>query len=603
MRTPLVLRTAITSLLLAAVAVSPAAATTPDVSEAAHRGGAVPGDPLTGSGAVDRSVLTSADLLNGTASAPVADEAFAVPEQAAMPAHTFEGRLTLSGEATGGGLKEVRDDDNDLGDGDNPARHLPEISLEFTQTGSHLVPKVQGLVITGHPTWNLITGPGRVWRENGDNGWSRASFPFALVFRNHNCTQNGAMSFLFNRSSVSQVRYQVTQETCLSIKFDMWGQLPATYQPYRVHGAQGLRAAHAAEVGARLPTKPFEQLAVDYPGIDLARFGAGTGVTREHLTVYGLLYKGVNYVSGCQTRHGTYAFCGDMRLPSYSTAKTAFASVAHMRLAQKYGLQVGDQRIGNLIPEARRAAADWKNITLENALDMATGKYGSPDYMADEDTSMGAFLGSESLRDKMRAALQYDTKEAPGKRWIYHTSDTFLATRAMGAYLDKQGSRHRDAFSLLRDEVFAPLKLSAGTMTTLRTDNSPQGAPYGGYGLFWNTDDIAKVAKLLNNDNGKIGRNQVLHPKVLADTMQRNPADRGLPTANVPLLYNNSTWASAFPPAASGGCTYHVPFMSGFGGITVAMMPNGASYYYFSDNNEFAWGSAVRAAEKLGANC
>lgn len=39
--------------------------------------------------------------------------------------------------------------------------------------------------------------------------------------------------------------------------------------------------------------------------------------------------------------------------------------------------------------------------------------------------------------------------------------------------------------------------------------------------------------------------------------------------------------------------------MSGYGGITVAMMPNGATYYYFSDNNEFSWSAAVAEADKL----
>ena len=39
--------------------------------------------------------------------------------------------------------------------------------------------------------------------------------------------------------------------------------------------------------------------------------------------------------------------------------------------------------------------------------------------------------------------------------------------------------------------------------------------------------------------------------------------------------------------------------MSGYGGITVALMPNGSSYYYFSDNNEFAWSATVKESNKL----
>jgi hypothetical protein len=45
----------------------------------------------------------------------------------------------------------------------------------------------------------------------------------------------------------------------------------------------------------------------------------------------------------------------------------------------------------------------------------------------------------------------------------------------------------------------------------------------------------------------------------------------------------------------------YVPFMSGFGGITAAMLPNGATYYYFSDNDEFGWLAAAAQTYKLPA--
>ncbi len=134
------------------------------------------------------------------------DSAFALPVNAAMPDHAFEGRLELSNEATSGGFSEIKDSYAYTGNGDSPRKHLPEFSFEFVQNGSHLIPATQGLIYTGHPNWNYIIGPGRVWKENSDNGYSRASFPFALVERNANCTHNGVMTFLFNNSGVSKVR-------------------------------------------------------------------------------------------------------------------------------------------------------------------------------------------------------------------------------------------------------------------------------------------------------------------------------------------------------------------------------------------------------------
>ncbi len=54
------------------------------------------GANLTGSGVVARSLLNYDDLMTGSATAPVDDNAFALPEEAAMPGVVFGGRLQLS---------------------------------------------------------------------------------------------------------------------------------------------------------------------------------------------------------------------------------------------------------------------------------------------------------------------------------------------------------------------------------------------------------------------------------------------------------------------------------------------------------------------------
>ncbi len=158
---------------------------------------------------------------------------------------------------------------------------------------------------------------------------------------------------------------------------------------------------------------------------------------------------------------------------------------------------------------------------------------------------------------------------------------------------------------MLKNEVFAPIKLSAG-VSTIRTDNSTTGVPFGGYGLFWTQDDIAKVAKFLNNDNGFANGSQILEVNMLADSMQDDPSDRGVDTTGgTGFKYNNAFWAEDFTPAAfpQYSCSFWTPFMSGYGGITVVMMPNGATYYYFSDNEEFSWYNAVHEANKLSPYC
>ena len=560
----------------------------------------MPGDPLAGSGAVTRSVLTAAQLAtSSTPSATVSNDAFALPANGAAPSHLFEGTLTLNGIATAGGFRKVKDSANH--DSVEARKHLPPFSVQLVQNGSHLVPVARGLQYTGSPVWNLEVGAGRAWNEAGDGGQTRASLPFALVERNANCVHNGVLSFLFTTTTVSQVRYQVTSETCAYFQFDLWGQVGASYTPGGIADAEGIRSAYAAEVADRLPTKPISALATDHPGTGVNPSVFGSGITPSALSTFGFVYDGVNYVGDCPTRQGAYPFCGQLLLPSYSTAKSAFGGMALMRLAQKFGPAVANETIPAHITEASGAA--WSGVTIGNALDMATGNYDSPPFERDESSAtMLDFFEAEAYSAKLPIALSFPRKATPGTKWNYHTSDTFLATRAMDDVLKDQAGPGADLFGMLRDEVLKPAKVGPDALTTVRTDNSPTGAPFGGYGMFWTQDDIAKVAKLLAADHGVAGGQQVLHPGLLDASLQRDPADRGLTTSGTtPFKYNNGYWALDFDASddPAYAAPFWVPFMSGYGGITVTLMPNGSSYYVFSDNNEFAWSATVKESNKL----
>ena len=561
---------------------------------------------LTGSGEVERNSLTYNDLMNGTAAAPVDESAFALPDEAAMPAVLFEGRLQLSREAETGGYKIIRADSP--GSAIPERFKLPDLDLQFVQDGSYLIPVKQGLVFSGDAYWNYIVSPGRIWREAGDHGFARASFPFTLVERNQNCTHNGVMTFLFDGVHISKVRYQITQETCLYSKFDLWGQTSAAYKPETIPQEAALKAAYTAEVANRLPTKPLAVLANDFPDaqVNLAQFGRG--ITPEHMTTYGLVVNGVNYVSGCPTRYGEYSYCESLTLPSYSTAKSAFAAIALMRLGQKYGTGVYNLLIKDYVPEAASAVGDWSRVTFANALDMSTGNYEQAGFELDEyGENMSAFLDkAETFTDKIHLAFRYPARNSPGEMWIYHSSDTFILTRAMNNFLIQQEGSGADIFDFVREEVYAPLKLSGGSQSTVRTDNSPSGAPFGGYGLFWTRDDIAKLSLLLNVQHGKLEGEQLLEPGLLAKALQGDPDDRGLDTTGVPVFkYKAAFWAKQWTRSDSRqyACSFWTPLMSGYGGISVVLMPNGSIYYYFSDNNEFAWYEAVNESNKLKPMC
>lgn len=565
-------------------------------------------------------------------STPVDDQAgFAIPEDAAEPVAAFEGTVTLNSAPATEKFFLLADIFALVSKVDSPWRHLPAFRMQFVQRGSHLIPVQQGLVISGSPVWNYIVGPGRVWQERADEGYTRAAFPFALIQRNQNCVHNGEMTFLFSNTrkpNISNIYFQVTQETCYPMKFNMWGFVPATYTPGPVSNAQTVARNQAEEFARRMPTKPLSQLEKDFhkSSIDATQLLAAYKHT-EDVTTYGVVMNGTNYSAGCPTRFGEYAFCDEMRLPSYSIAKSAFAGVALMRLGELYGRGVYAELIKNYLPQFK-GGGNWETTTFGNVSDMASGNYNLPGYEADEDSpAMDAFLIDEGYEAKLKDAFAiHQHFVTPGTKWVYQSSATFVLTQAMNAYLQRKLGNSADLFNTIRDDVYIPLHVSQGGLTTIRTDNSPTGAPSGYYGLFFVKDDVAKMGDFLNNGRGVVDGKQVLEPSRLQEALFRapDPAAAGVaiddgksasllgkpgvhPGAAVSgaRRYAHGFWGRYLSTQefSQFSCNFWVAFMSGYGGNLVALLPNGATYYSFSDSNEWPWTSTVSELAKLAPVC
>jgi CubicO group peptidase (beta-lactamase class C family) len=173
----------------------------------------------------------------------------------------------------------------------------------------------------------------------------------------------------------------------------------------------------------------------------------------------------------------------------------------------------------------------------------------------------------------------------------------------MQNYLQIQQGAEADIYQFVVDEIYRPLGLAPGVYTTMRTaDNGWQGQAEGGYGLWWIPDDVAKIGTFLIRDKGKIKGEQILHPDLLAASLQQNPNDRGV-SIDKQRLYNNSFWANHYLPSGGYDCEFWAPQMLGVSGNVVALFPNGITYYYFSDNKEFTWDAALRETDKIIALC
>ncbi|NOX83573.1 MAG: beta-lactamase family protein [Alphaproteobacteria bacterium] len=534
---------------------------------------------------------------------PVAMQAYTQAADAQASAGRFEGKLKFEFKQERSAIKVLRDNFNFMVDPLPGIKHPPSFELDFVQSENNLIPTTRGLIRTDNEAWDLIVEPGRVWREPGDDGYTRAAVPFALQERNANCTHNGVLTFIFKPGGdISRAAYQIVSETCFYFQFDMWGVAETSYTPQHVANADAIVAAYKQEMSGKLPIKPIAELGADYPAIDPDAFAAPMDVTPEYLTTYGVVIEGVHYRGGCLTRYGPYPFCESVALPSYSTAKSVFAGLGMMRLEQLYPGAM-NTLIDQYVPEC--AAVGWRDVTFGNALDMATGRYNSRAREADENASvLDGFFIVLSHADKIkRACTSYPNKSDPGQQWVYHTSDHYILGTAMQSFLRERIGDEGDIYKdLLVDPVWKHIGLSPVTYTTRRTRDSVR-QPFVGWGLTYLPDDIAKFAQFIAVDGGIHDGAPLVNTGLLASALQEDKSDPGLPAPDKNFRYNNGFWAWNAGGVLQCDSPVWMPFMSGFGGVSVVLMPNDVIYYYVSDNQEFSWARGVQAADKYKPMC
>ena len=560
--------------------------------------GAIRAEPLASQAQGQRALL-SADFLLGDDELPSpVDTAAYTPLNEAPAIHRFEGRLELLAGPGAGRTRGLVDRFGYLEDPALELASLPGFSFDFVQSGDALVPVKRGPQRSAHPHWEFILEPGRVWNEAGDGGWSRVSLPFALQERNANCTHNGLLSFLFQSDGrVSRVVYQVASETCQYLQADLWGILDAVYRPGRIARAESIVASFRQEIAARMPVKPLSELARSYAGVQARDFD---WFPPDEVSAVGFAIDGIHYRGGCGTRYGDYPFCEVLDLPSYSLAKSIFAGTAYMVLKQE-NPDAGELKVTDFVPECRNGDR-WNAVTLANLVDMGTGNYESLEHDVDEYASYETpFMAGDTHLAKISAACTlFPRKAAPGTTFAYHTSDTYIAGTLMNAWLRQQPrSVSRDIHAdVLVAKVFDPLRLSPVVRTTKRTYDSV-AQPFAGYGLTLQTDDIVRLGLFLARGDGAIGGRQVLHRGELSAALQLDSADPGLVAGDATLRYNNGFWA--YLTDLGGACeeAVWIPFMSGYGGISVALMPNQSVFYVFSDHGRFEWLKAAMASNRI----
>src|SRR6266581_955437 len=520
--------------------------------------------PIAAPAGATRDHLLATELFDATwaGDGPVHNDYF-MPMAAAAPArHTLRGSLSMP-------VFQLSSAHQGCPGLPSPSPALAFAAAFFTH-GDSLVPAVRTIVWSSDGRVGLILSPGRVWSEPGDQGMSRASFPFVLVNPIDNSTHNGLASFVFDDTRVSHLRVQITQETARWSRDDSWGQVPLTYTPGALADEARLRAELDRERRLETPVKPWSALPATMPSPWLDAFDGSAAP--DDVSASGLVIDGVLYVKGCHTRSGPYPYCRHMRHGAFSVTKSMGAAVALLRLAAKYGDGVFDAKIADYV--AVTATHDgWKDVTFADALSMVVpvGDAGPrrdwPQTDPDDNTpKFFDWMRRRTAREKLDVGFTFGKYPwARGEVVRYSTAVTFTLAAAMDAFLKRQEGPTAHLWDMVVDEVYRPIGIvHAPTMHTREPDGS-RGLPILGFGLTPTIEDVAKLTTLLQQRGRHEGR-QILSATKLDEALFRT-RETGLSTLQPSRFgdqrYHLSFWA--LPYRTARGCLVHVPYMWGYG--------------------------------------
>ena len=503
------------------------------------------------------------------------------PSSEAEPArHSFSGTITLAGAEIATEPAEL-DPRRVMG---RDTKRFPDVSLGFVAEGGNLIPWDRNLIVSGTRTeagsyWDVLVGPGTVWSEPGE-AWSRAAFPLQLASSVENETYNGVATFAFNDREVSGVRFQtVTQGRpyFLVQRRLMWGQLDAEYTPGPAPA--GVIQAFAAEKARRLPLRPISDLR---PRVGDAVFDAMHGeMNVENMVTAAFLVRDTLYVADCPTPFGELPLCREQRFGIWSVTKSTGNTVAALRLAQRYGRGVLDERVADHL-DVTAEHDGWDDVRFRDVLNMATGVGEGSTRTEPNSTGDGYLIGyddwytaisrDERIRQVFRAS---NHPWGPGEVVRYRDQDAFLIGAAMDAYLKHRAGPEADLWEMLENEVYRPIGVPHAPTNRLVEADGSLTLPQMSQGYYPTVDDLAKIARLLQNGGVHEGE-PLLHPGLTAEVLYRTdvrgitfgpPVEIGQPSYSLALWHQNY--------AGEGGCVVDLTRMSGWGGHRVVLFPNG----------------------------
>jgi len=564
--------------------------------------------------------ISAAELQASTWSGGIVDNAAFVPSGRVAKTHEhFFGTLKLTESAMTSTPAKIAPN-RVLG---RDPQLFPGVELAFFTDGDDLVPFTQDVIRyassdRGNSFWDILVQPGKVWSEPADGGWSRAAFPFALVNSIEGETHNGLATFLYRGSKVSNLRFQIVQQTApyyIQNLFVATGLVPAAFEAAPKDPIDEARRAYEADRRDTVPVDTWQALANRVGGDKLAGFDGA--MNPSDIVLSGLDYHGKFYLEQCRSAAGPLPWCDRARFGVWSATKSLANATALLHLAQKYGPSVFDLKIRDYVPEAARYPA-WNEVRFDDAINMATGiGNGSTQLEPNEaedgyiDPLYDTWYEARSAHEKIAALLRdgHVYPWGPGKVTRYRDQDMFILGVAMDRFLKSKEGASADLWTMLRREVFEPIGIhEAPTNRTIEAGDAP-GQPMMAYGYYPTISDLVLLARLYQSGGRHANRQLLYGPRV--QELLSWSTSKGLPTGQEltggGTTYRTTFWVATY--TSPNGCRIFYPRMVGWGGNLVALMPGGLTGVRLAkgdDTKDVATGDTdgmARVADRLAPIC
>lgn len=537
-----------------------------------------------------REHLTVEELLAGKEQPFIDMSYFAKPEWAKNAIDSFSGTITLhSTELNYPKEKEYYPGEN----------IFPKLHLDFISHNGELIPLIKEKISTKNQLssyWDVMVGTGKLWLEEKDGEWGRASFPLTLTDRWIGTARNCVASFVYKPDSISNVCLQCSQETAdIDDKglANINGILSASFQAKQFADSIQIIEQHNLYESRRLPIHPLSEIDLNN---EVADYFEKMIVTNAPTSLGAVLMDSTLYLHPPKTRHGMYPYPSEMRHGLYSVTKSMAGALALMYFEERYEQDVFNELVSDYVP----ALADhvgWRDVTFSQTLNMVTGTDGGEDAARLFNTLIIAETAEDAINNVAKLG---DLSESPGQKFHYATTNLFVLSYALQKYVEEKEGANVNYWDLVHEHVLVPIGADYFTVLHTIEEDENEAIPILGYGALPTIDEAAKIALLFANE-GRLEGMQILHKERVKEVFGETDWN-GYNTNND---FRGSNYQHAFwsKEIKTGECKIKATYMLGFGENYVVFLPSKVIIFRFLDEHDLEIDKLIMAVENLKSSC